>query len=1063
MTDRNHQVTSRDGSAGEPSELQTVTQGATPAPAPSRGTPEADAIGSAATVTAGSAAAPEGEVALAEVGPPAREDEALPGSLRRRYEEIALLGRGGMGAVYRAVDRHLNRVVALKFIYSGADVTAQILREARSQARVEHENACKVYEVGVAEGKPYIVMQLIDGQPFDKAKDQMTLEERVRVIRQVAPALHEAHRLGLVHRDVKPSNIMVEQLEDGSWKPYIMDFGIAREAGEGGHTVTGTIAGTPAFMAPEQARGEIRSLDRRADVYSLGATLYDAIAGRPPFTGQTMWQLLQDVTTKEATPLRKARRDAPEDLEVIVMKCLEKEPHRRYESAKALGEDLQRFLDGDPVRARRVSVGYVLLKKAKKHKAAVALALAALAALAFVIGLAVKARREADERATLARELGEDVKEMELFLRSAYELPLHDIERERDVVRARLRGIEARMAAAGPAGEAAGHYALGRGHLALQEPAAALEHLRKARAAGYASPDLDYALGLSLGELYRGALAETKRIEDSERKKARIAAIEAEYKETALRHLRAALGARLTTPSYVEGLIAFYEEKPEEALRFAREALERAPWLYEVKALEADAHFAIGSRFGHDAAFDYEKMMASYRSAAEAYRLASDAARSDPRIYERECELWTQILNASSSRKEPLTPTFERAKSACSKAIEASSLRAAAHLKLALLYNAFAWWSTSDARAEDAERVFREAIERAEEAGKRSPEDPMARYVVGAVWRTNAFYTLYSGLDARPSISRAIAGYEEALRIDPTFLWALNELCSSHQMRLLDASFRGGDPEASLPEAVRPCDRAITLSPSFLYPYSTKTDLLIHVAEHVGRSGRDPARLLDQAVQVNEALMERSPGWPWSSAMLRRVHLIRATYELGSGADPAASLDKAARRAEEVARLVPSSLEAYVARGSVSAMRALYLLRKSEDPEPALREARGPWQDAIHGRPWDLSFRVARARVEITALRFAVERQRDTEELFAAAFEPLLPLLEVERADPRLYEVMAEIHELQAASLAKSGKDAADAIARGVAMADKALAINPRSAAALSAKAALSRVQSGAR
>src|SRR5262245_48040900 len=192
----------------------------------------------------------------------------IPGALRDRFKDIQILGQGGMGTVYRAFDPRLGRPVALKLLkHDDPDLWPRFLQEARAQARVEHENVCRVYDTGEADGEPFIVMQLIDGEPLGRAKDQMSLEQKIMVMRRVAAAVHEAHRLGLIHRDIKPGNILVEKQDGGSWKPYVMDFGLAREVADKGQTATGAVLGTPAYMAPEQARGDIRSLDRRTDVY----------------------------------------------------------------------------------------------------------------------------------------------------------------------------------------------------------------------------------------------------------------------------------------------------------------------------------------------------------------------------------------------------------------------------------------------------------------------------------------------------------------------------------------------------------------------------------------------------------------------------------------------------------------------------------------------------------------------------------------------------------------------------------------------------------------------------
>ncbi len=197
-----------------------------------------------------------------------------------RYRFQSFLGGGGMGQVYRAYDPRLGRSVALKFIRGDDPVLVERFKEeARAQARVDHDRICKIFEVGEVEGKLFIAMQLIQGEALGAAAVNMTMEEKLIVMRQVAEGLHEAHRAGLVHRDIKPSNIMVERGSDGAWRPYIMDFGLARRSEQADLTLPGSVLGTPHYMAPEQARGEAANVDRRTDVYSLGATLYAIASG----------------------------------------------------------------------------------------------------------------------------------------------------------------------------------------------------------------------------------------------------------------------------------------------------------------------------------------------------------------------------------------------------------------------------------------------------------------------------------------------------------------------------------------------------------------------------------------------------------------------------------------------------------------------------------------------------------------------------------------------------------------------------------------------------------------
>jgi len=321
----------------------------------------------------------KGELEGAETLPP--EADTVPGAPPTpsappvakwdRYELLDLLGKGGMGVVYKARDRRLDRTVAIKFIL-GADpnLTMRFLREARAQARIDHPNVCRVHEVGEVEGRAYIAIQFVEGETLSRAAPKMSLDQKVAVMRDVALAIQEAHRLGIVHRDLKPGNIMVERNDDGSWLPIVMDFGLAREATiEAGITESGALIGTPAYMSPEQARGDVRAVDRRSDVYSLGATLYELLTGRPPFNNASLAIALAAVIHDSVPAPRSLDKSLPVDLETIALKCLNKDPGQRYASARALADDLSRYLDGEPILGRRPSLAQRLRNSARRHRA----------------------------------------------------------------------------------------------------------------------------------------------------------------------------------------------------------------------------------------------------------------------------------------------------------------------------------------------------------------------------------------------------------------------------------------------------------------------------------------------------------------------------------------------------------------------------------------------------------------------------------------------------------------------------------------------------------------------
>jgi tRNA A-37 threonylcarbamoyl transferase component Bud32 len=329
-----------------------------------------------------------------------------------RYQLQAVIGRGGMGVVFRALDTTLKRTVALKTIdrpLASALDMARFRVEAETAATLRHPNIVPVHDVGVHEGQPYYTMALVEGSSVHAALPSFAGQPRraAALIATVAEAIHDAHRAGVIHRDLKPGNILL----DAAGAPLVTDFGLAKKLGSEPLTADGSVFGTAEYMAPEQAAGRPGQVGVAADVYALGAILFELLAGRPPIAGATPAETLRLIAVQEPRFPREGPRVDPE-LAAVCLAALRKEPAARYATADALAEDLRRWLAGAPVRARKVSRPHQLWRLARRHPSPVAISLlaAALGVSGFYLAALNAGRRREILEANLytARQVGRE-------------------------------------------------------------------------------------------------------------------------------------------------------------------------------------------------------------------------------------------------------------------------------------------------------------------------------------------------------------------------------------------------------------------------------------------------------------------------------------------------------------------------------------------------------------------------------------------------------------------------------------------------------------------------------
>jgi len=780
------------------------------------------------------------------------ESEEVPDELRQweRFDVRERLGSGGMATVYKAWDARLKRFIAVKMITPHDEMTVKrFVREAEAQARIDHPNVLKVFETGIVGRYHYIAMQLVDGPELLAVRHETTLEEKLDLIIRIGSGLQEAHRHGLVHRDIKPGNVLVERTEEG-WKPYLLDFGLAVDAGSPSLTGTGVVIGTPRYMAPERVAGGTAALDRRSDIYSLGATCYEFLSGVAPFAGSSALQALIDVMESEIAPLRTLLPSIPPEVEAIVMKCLERDPIRRYASARALAEDLQRYRDGEPVLARPAGMLQRMVRRLRKHpRLSAAFATLGLVTVALA-GWGGWTQWHAGRQAELARTVGQDVRDMEWLFRAGQMSPLHPIAGEQREVRARIAELKGLMSELGSDATGPGQYAIGRGLLTLDERPAALEHLQRAWQSGYRTADAAAALGLTHGELYRVELERARRIDNERERDARIRQLQKVHRDPALKFLSLGRSSTIMPPRYIAALIAALRDDVPGALENAELAARGTPWLYEARVLQGDLELEEAVK----AYFKSEPRAAELVVNADRYyAMAQQIAESaiDPHL--GRCAVAGLALHMHQHRYATDAELAERvANESCTKAltVQPSSGRAYRLYAEAIQYRA----TLHVAHNEDPGDAYDRAVALATRAVEFSPGDPQPVLTLADALLDRAWWEGKNNRDPRLAVHEAVLAYDKALAIDPRNTTGMNNVGQAFRLVAQYEAKHGLDPIASLDASIESFERALRADPELSFGWRNLARTAIRRADEAAQRGIDRKAALNAVVQFAERL-----------------------------------------------------------------------------------------------------------------------------------------------------------------------------------------------------------------
>ena len=581
-----------------------------------------------------------------------------------RYSTLIPASEGATAQIFKAEDLELGRPVALKYLRRGLPSASveRLFREARALASLRHPGICQIFDLGQEDEQPFIAMEWIDGVPLSDLSEDLTLEEKLEVGAKIADVLAVVHHAGIVHRDLKPDNILVRRDVAGEYRPVVVDFGLAFLTSDESPRLTteGMPLGTPSFMAPEQATGSLQEIGPAADIFSLGACLYQLLTGHDPYAAGSKVGVLYQVVHAEAPCARTVAPTLSPPIEGIIRRCMEKEQGQRYARAEHVARDLRKIIRREPVSFRMGLRIRWAFRRLRAHWRPIMLAMIIATSLGGWGWLGRSDRIAAEEQALL-----DQGKDLLWSLREIWSQPRHDIRAESEDVHRNLEHLEGMLPSFSTRNRAAAQILVGQIYLALGESGKALDHFQQAWEGGLQTPELALGLGKAHVSLHEDALFEADRLEALQLRDELTAKAEKMHSGPARAFLELAKKNEKVSEAYLTGLLQFYEGELEEALRIVRRQ-PHSQRFFEVANLEG----RILTRMAAEvlAEGDASAVRAFVAQGSEAYRTTIERLPSHPSGYLGLCRLLSVPLGVAPFAQDG--SYLDTAEQACRQGLE---------------------------------------------------------------------------------------------------------------------------------------------------------------------------------------------------------------------------------------------------------------------------------------------------------------------------------------------------------------------------------------------------------